>query len=203
MYLALADLIHGWGRNRDVVSLSQIGEHAGVSRRPHVRRALLALAKRGLYGQPAWLVIFVRQAPGRGQDVIQWVTWPAPTAPTLGNTSPAVPSVGNTPVTSQGNTTVPTVGNVTVPSLGTHQEEDKNRKKKKEEDSSEPPQTDGLEPPLPFTFPDFPCVGKGPAIYTLTQAKMDEYALTYGMRRSDLRAGYHLRATSGDPVWRG
>ena len=32
---------------------------------------------------------------------------------------------------------------------------------------------------MPFTFPDFPCVGKGPAIYTLTQAKMDEYALTY------------------------
>ncbi len=32
---------------------------------------------------------------------------------------------------------------------------------------------------MSFTFPDYPCVGKGPAIYTLTQVKMDEYAVTF------------------------
>ena len=61
---------------------------------------------------------------------------------------------------------------------------DKNVKKGKNgknnsADSSEPPQTDGSEPPSPLTFPDFPCVGGGPAIWTLTTAKVAEYASSF------------------------
>ena len=51
--------------------------------------------------------------------------------------------------------------------------------KKEEEDSSEPPQTADPEPPSPLTFPDFPCVGGGPAIWTLTTAKVAEYASSF------------------------
>lgn len=59
VFLALADLTLGYGKARDVVSLSQIAERAGMyamqpdgARRPdcsHVARALKRLKERGLY----------------------------------------------------------------------------------------------------------------------------------------------------------
>jgi hypothetical protein len=79
VYLALADPTIGWGKKRDVVSLSQIAKHAGMfyaedgSQRPdcsHVSRALRTLAEAGLCGS----------TPGKGQRVVRWVTWPPPQA---------------------------------------------------------------------------------------------------------------------------
>jgi hypothetical protein len=81
VYLAVADLTLGYGRERDAVSLTQIAAQAGMftggpgpTNRPdvrHVTRALKRLAALGLYGQ----------APGRGQSVTRWVVWPPPPAP--------------------------------------------------------------------------------------------------------------------------
>jgi len=65
VYLALADLTIGYGRERDVVSLGQIVELAGVEG-PHVCRALRKLETLGLYGHE----------PGEGQEKRRWVTWP-------------------------------------------------------------------------------------------------------------------------------
>ena len=86
VYLALADLTCGYGKDRDTVSLGQIAEHAGMftpaadgEQRPevrHVRRALKTLEALGLYGQ----------APAEGQDVTRWVVWP-PTTPEAPSTT--------------------------------------------------------------------------------------------------------------------
>ena len=125
VYLALADLTHGFQNARDVVSLSQIAERAGGLTRPHVSRGLNVLSKKGLYGQ----------ADARGQDVVRWVVWPPPPVPDAGNTPVAVPGPGNTTVTGTGNRTVPGA----VPGAGNHQDT-KNRKKSKK---GVPPHTDG------------------------------------------------------------
>ena len=121
VYLALADLTLGYGRQRDAVSLEAIGSRAGGLRRHHVVRALHGLAAKGLYGQ----------APTRGQGVIRWVIWPAP-VPGVGNTSTL------TPVPGTGNTTVPGTGNVTVPGAGNLQE-GRRRKKGKKTRAAAPP----------------------------------------------------------------
>lgn len=78
VYLALADLTFGYGKTRDVVSLSQIADRAGLFttnddgrreyRCPQVARALRMLRAKGLYGH----------APADGQTVTRWVVWPAP-----------------------------------------------------------------------------------------------------------------------------
>lgn len=116
VFLALADLTRGYGHERDVVSLSQIADHAGQLRRPHVARALRVLAAKGLYGQ----------APAQGQTFIRWVTWPPP-VPATGNTTATVPTLGNSTVPIEGNGTVPKA----VPALGTHQDTKKRKTGKK------------------------------------------------------------------------
>ena len=126
VYLALADLTHGFGRDRDTVSLGQIAQQAGGMRRPHVVRALHSLAERGLYGQ--------RQA--NGKSVLRSVVWPAPPVPAAGNTSSTVPTVGSS--------TVPTAGNGTVlkavPTDGNHQDhQELNKRKKSKCTTGKPP----------------------------------------------------------------
>jgi len=117
VYLALADLTRGYGRERDVVSIGQIAEHTGNLRRPHVVRALHVLEESGLYGQ----------APAKGQSVTRWVVWPPPPVPDAGNTPATVPALGNTTVPTVGNGTVPKA----VPALGKHQDTKKEKKEKK------------------------------------------------------------------------
>jgi hypothetical protein len=78
VYLALADLTWGYGKERDEVSISQIAEHAGMFSTgpdgrqcldtPHTNRALKELAGLGLCGS----------ASGEGQAVLRWVVWPPP-----------------------------------------------------------------------------------------------------------------------------
>lgn len=116
VYLALADLTRGFGRDRDAVSLGQIAQHAGGMRRPHVVRALHALQTKGLYGQAAV----------RGRAVSRWVTWPPP-VPSAENTGGTVPAEGNGTVPTGGNTTVPKG----VPTDGNHQDHQELQKQEK------------------------------------------------------------------------
>ncbi len=67
VYLALADLTLGYGKQKDTVSLSQIAEVAGM-RRNNVARTLKQLKALGLCGQ----------SKTRTQKVVRWVTWPPP-----------------------------------------------------------------------------------------------------------------------------
>ncbi len=85
VYLAMASLTVGYGKERDIVALSQIDDIADMGDRPHVVRTLKSLQKKRLYGQ-------VEDEAG---NVWRWVKWPPPVA-----------STGNTPVASQGNTDV-------------------------------------------------------------------------------------------------
>ena len=76
VFLALADLTLGWGKKADIVSLSQIADHAGMftlapdeSRQPdcsNVAHSLKALERLGLAGR----------TKGKGQHVLRWVVWP-------------------------------------------------------------------------------------------------------------------------------
>jgi len=67
VYLALADLTLGYGKEQDVVSLGQISNHSNVSR-PNTVRSLKQLKALGLYNQ----------SEITRQKVIRWVTWPPP-----------------------------------------------------------------------------------------------------------------------------
>ena len=113
VYLALADLTRGYGKERDAVSLGQIGERAGMERK-HVVRALRLLGNLGLYarGKPV------------GQTAIRWVVWPPPSAP--GKGAVGVPKAGSTStrkgVPCAGSRSVPKAGSRSVPRAGTHQE---------------------------------------------------------------------------------
>ena len=82
VYLALADLTVGYGKAKDVVSLGQIAETAGI-KRPHVARALKRLRQLDLYGEDRV----------SKQRVIRWVVWPPL----------AVAEAGNSGVANDGN----------------------------------------------------------------------------------------------------
>ena len=138
VYLALADLTRGYGKERDSVSLSQIADRAGGLTRPHVCRALEILATKGLYGQTDAL----------GQDVARWVVWPPTPVTNIGNTTTPVPSVGNTAVPSTGNRTVPGA----VPGAGTHQDTKKHKKFSKKNAAGKPPPDSRVK-----SFLDFFC----------------------------------------------
>jgi len=134
VYLALADLTLGYGREQDTVSLSQMAERAGMYSVkpdgskcpdcPHVARAIKELSKRGLYGC----------ARGKGQSVVRWVVWPAPPMP-----SEATAGVGN-PATAGSGTTAE-LGNETTAKAtaeaGRHQDS-KNHKTRKKGAASPP-----------------------------------------------------------------
>jgi len=116
VYLALADLTWGYGRDRDEVSLSQIAEHAGMfltdpdgetrPDRAHVVRALKRLEKCGLYGC----------ASGEGQAMVRRAVWPPPeyrpaagtagpgTAAKAGNSAAALGGSSGTAVDGSGTT---------------------------------------------------------------------------------------------------
>jgi len=67
VYLALADLTVGFGKTKDLVSLSQIAEHAALTT-PQVARALRRLKGLALCGD----------APGTKDGRVRWVVWPPP-----------------------------------------------------------------------------------------------------------------------------
>jgi len=121
VYLALADLTRGFGKNEDAVSLGMIGKRAGGMRRSRVADTLKKLAAKNLY----------EQEDGEHGEVIRRVIWPAPGVPVAGNTPAGVPKGGNTPVPTQGNTSVPKAGSRGVPKAGNLQEGIKNLKKRK------------------------------------------------------------------------
>lgn len=125
VYLALADLTIGYGKERDVVSLGQIAERAGMTRR-HVSRALERLKKLKLYGYHEV----------RKHVKVRWVLWPPPPVPESGNSNhtDAVPAAGNSGVPGAGNSPVLRAVPNGVPDVGTHQDskKPKNTKKKKE-----------------------------------------------------------------------
>lgn len=126
VYLALADLTHGYSKDRDTVSLGQIAERAGMFTLkadgtklpdcPHVVRALKRLKTLGMYSD----------VPGRGQSVIRWVVWPPPSMQTIA-------SAGNT--ATAGSSTTADVGNGTTANAtagaGRHQDTKKSKKQKK------------------------------------------------------------------------
>jgi DNA-binding MarR family transcriptional regulator len=68
LYLALADLTVGRGRDRDTVSMSDIAALLGGVSRPNVARAFRALERKGLVGQVG--------TPGKAS--VRWVVWPMP-----------------------------------------------------------------------------------------------------------------------------
>jgi hypothetical protein len=68
VYLALADLTHGYGKSEDEISLSQIGKRAGGVLRSHVPRAIDGLRKAGLYAD---------RTIGR-RRVVRRIAWPPP-----------------------------------------------------------------------------------------------------------------------------
>ena len=108
VFLALADLTHGYGKQRDTISRSQIAGLANVH--PwHVHRALMALSELGLYGQ-------IAVNPRR---VIRWVVWPPP-----------IESPGQTACTPDGATYNTDTG-VTNSSESTPQEVDTKKVKKR------------------------------------------------------------------------
>ena len=118
VYLALADLTAGYGNARDVVSLGQIADRAGMDR-SHVVRGLNRLARLGLCGQtPA----------GQGK-VVRWVTWPPPAAADVGSVARA----GNGSVAQPGSRGVAKG----VAGAGTHQDTKKEKKNRREEDTPE------------------------------------------------------------------
>ncbi len=125
VYLALADMTLGYGKTRDVVSLGQIADRAGMIR-CHVVRALKRLADLGLYGQ----------SRARGQQMARWVIWPPPAVTEAGTSTEA----GNRSVAEAGNRTV-TEG---VTGAGTHQDTKKGKKLKKgEKSAAKPPAASG------------------------------------------------------------
>jgi hypothetical protein len=101
VYLALTDIIIGYGKTHDVVSLGQIAKMTGIHRR-HVSRSLAQLESLGLCGKEML-------AP---QKAKRWVAWPCPSAPELGTT----PEAGSAPKA------VPGAGSKSVPGAGNHQE---------------------------------------------------------------------------------
>ena len=109
VYLALADLTIGYGKEKDRVSLGQIAEIAGIER-SHVVRALKRLTELGLY----------QQEQVSSQKVIRWVVWPPSPVAEAGT----VACTGNTTATEVGNRTVAKG----VAGAGTHQDSKKERK---------------------------------------------------------------------------
>jgi hypothetical protein len=141
VYLALADLTLGWGKTRDVVSLSQIANHAGMfyeaedgsqcADRAHVCRALRALAAAGLCGS----------APSKGQMVVRWVTWPVPqagsgTVATYGNSAGAeTAAVRGSSSVAEG---VAKTGAKGAATAGNHQDVQEDQDTEKERDRQRP-----------------------------------------------------------------
>jgi len=105
VYLALADLTRGYGKDRDTVSLGQISKATGIERR-HVSRAIGELTKLGLYEQAE-----------KGDNIDRWVTWPAPGVPEPGNRQ-GVPKGVPKGVPGFGGGGVPKG----VPNIGAHQD---------------------------------------------------------------------------------
>jgi len=155
VYLALADLTRGYGRDRDAVSLSQIADLAGMftmaadgARRyevRHVRRALKTLAVLGLCGQ----------APTSGQAVIRWVEWPPPpleapsTTASLGSSA----SPGSSATADATANATADAGRGTTASPGRHQE-DQDIQENQEREKARPPTADNGERLLSLSFPD-------------------------------------------------
>ena len=102
VYLALADLTIGYGKEKDTVSLGQIADATGMDR-PHVVRALKCLSQLGLYGQEKV----------SSQEVIRWVAWPPLPVANDGNRQGVAKGVAGA-----GSRTVAKG----VASLGTHQD---------------------------------------------------------------------------------
>ena len=130
VYLALADLTIGYGKGRDVVSLGQIAERAGMTRR-HVSRALERLKKLKLYGYHEV----------RKHVKVRWVLWPPPPVPESGNSNhtDAVPAAGNSGVPGAGNSPVPRAVPNGVPDVGTHQDSEITKTGKKGKDRASAP----------------------------------------------------------------
>jgi len=116
VYLAVADLTLGFGKDRDEVSLGQIAKLTRMDR-PHVVRALRGLAKAELY----------RQTEAGKQSVIREVIWPAPPVVRAGTVANAVAVAGNSGVAKAGNRSVAKG----VARAGTHQDSKNSRKGKK------------------------------------------------------------------------
>jgi len=136
VYLALADLTWGYGRDRDEVSLSQIAEHTGMfltdpdgetrPDRAHVVRALKRLEECGLYGC----------ASGEGQAMVRRVVWPPPeyhpaagtadpgTAAKAGNSAAALGGSSGAAVEGSGTVAkaAAQAGSGTAAQAGTHQD---------------------------------------------------------------------------------
>lgn len=102
VYLALADLTLGHGKDSDMVSVSQIGDLASVARW-HVSRALSDLASRGLYGHETL-------GP---RKVRRWVIWPPPPITTYGDSTVAgdITVHGDSAITTHGDELSPPVVN--------------------------------------------------------------------------------------------
>jgi len=155
VYLALADLTRGYGRDRDIVSLSQIADLAGIfivaadgaKRRDirHVRRALKTLAALGLCGQ----------APTEGQDVTRWVTWPPPpleapsTTASLGSSA----SPGSSATADATANATADAGRGTTASPGRHQDVEEIQDAQ-EGEKARPPTADNGGRLLSLSFPD-------------------------------------------------
>jgi hypothetical protein len=150
VYLALADLTRGYGRERDEVSLSQIAEKAGMfSHGPdgkqypncaHVARALKVLARLGLYGS----------AGGNGQAMVRWVVWPPPeyrpaagtaeqgTTAKAGSSATALGGSSGTVLDGSGTTAKTTAlgGSGTTAPQGRHQEDVRHQEAQEEREKA-------------------------------------------------------------------
>ncbi|MCX5654215.1 MAG: replication protein [Planctomycetota bacterium] len=145
VYLALADLTWGYGKERDEVSLSQIAEHAGMFSTdrngrqnldiPHTNRALKELARLGLYGS----------ADGKGQAVVRWVVWPPPEYRPAGTAEHGTTAKAGSSATAEdgtGTTAKPTAkatatgGTGTTARPGTHQEDQENQEHQEEREKT-------------------------------------------------------------------
>lgn len=129
VYLALADLTIGYGKEKDTVSLGQIADAASMDR-PHVVRALKCLSRLGLYGQE-------KVSP---QKVVRWVAWPPLPVARDGNIQGVAKGVAEA-----GSRTVAKG----VAKAGTHQDT------KKKDTKKNPARVKNPQNPGPEQYPDF------------------------------------------------
>ncbi|NQV31805.1 MAG: hypothetical protein HQ515_03880 [Phycisphaeraceae bacterium] len=119
VYLALADLTHGYGKQKDIVSLGQIAKLSCVDRQ-HLTRVFRLLESLGLYGQ--------REIAPR--KVERWIIWPPTDGTCIGtSTSPGTSTKDST----QEGTIGSALGGTTGSTLeGTHQEIKKEKKPRRQ-----------------------------------------------------------------------